>query len=113
MRSSLRSLKYPDEEQVWKIVEVILCGSSNKINRLYLESDISNALKNEEFAGGRRNELFALAKAWSATLTTDSSDRKGLGIKLQYFSNETCVRKHGLEYVRNKCMLYMIFEVCD
>ena len=113
LRKSLRSLKFPDEEIAWKIVETILCAPNNKSNRSYLESHISNELKNEKFAGERIGKIFALTKAWDATLHPDVSDRKSIGISLFYFSNEACVKEIGLEYDKNKWMLNKISELCD
>ena len=113
LRNYLRSLKYPDEEKAWKIVEMILCAPNNKANRSYLESHVANRLKNEKFAGERIGKIFALTKAWDATLLPDVSDRKSIEISLLYFSNEACVKNIRLKYNKNKWMLNKISEVCD
>lgn len=113
LKESLRSLKYPDEKKAWKIVEMVLCGPSNRITRSYLEHHISKNLRNEEVTGKWRSQIFSLTKAWNAALRADLNDRKSLGISLQYFSNEACVKELTLEYDKNKWMIYKISEVCD
>jgi hypothetical protein len=113
LRRSLRSLKCPDEEKAWKIIEMILCAPSNKTTRSYLEKHISNKLKNKYSASERSEKIFAFTKAWDATLGADLSVRNNIGISLLYFSNEACVKEFALEYDKNKWMIYKISEVCD
>lgn len=113
LRRSLRSHKYPDEEQAWKLIEMILCESSNKANRSYLDSHISLKLRSEKYKGDGKNKIFALTKAWSANLDTDLGDGKNIEVNLRYFSNEACIRDVGLKYDKNKWMLYRISEECD
>ena len=92
---------------------MILCESSNKANRSYLDSHISLKLRSEKYKGDGKNKIFALTKAWSANLDTDLGDGKNIEVNLRYFSNEACIRDVGLKYDKNKWMLYRISEECD
>ena len=102
-------------------VELILCGDRNSRNRKRMIHLIDQVVvtsyegTGEKEVTGELNKkidvlkiIMAGGRAWEATLIFDETD-----VKLQYFSNEACVKSIKARYFKNSWLVHEIGEACD
>ena len=102
-------------------IEFILCGDQNSRNTKRITRLINEVVvisyegtgEGKITTDSKRNTtvvktIMARGMAWDATLIFEDSD-----VKLQYFSNEACVKSVKLRYVKNSWLVHEIGEACD
>jgi hypothetical protein len=120
LKKSLEA-KFGFDPKLSAIIEIILCGEKNSVNRNNVGALLSKSLRVETGGVGEETTLeivvpnnetidmmLAEGRAWNTFLKKDMED-----LRMQYFVNEACIKEVIFRKIREKWFIVEIGEYCD
>jgi hypothetical protein len=121
LKESVLNDRVRKAQQVWRLIETILCGPDNNANRAYIKSMIKRNIKvKTQSTGDEPNfkmilrseevarEIMAVGEAWDVTIRADAEM-----LTLQYFENEACMKGVRFMCINSQWIIYEISGACD
>lgn len=122
LKEQFARYKYKDEEEAWKAVITLLCGSTTEENTRYVRYLMAPKLVSTSDYTGQDNQpetinsdeeaaanLLTLGIAYDATI----ANLPGAMFRVLFTTNEVCGASRTFKYIKNKWMIVSIGEACD
>lgn len=121
LKQQLPKTPVQSPENLWRVIETVLCAPAEKGSRAYIARQLSSKVK-QNFAGNSElknsslpfpdndiaAEIMAAQRAWNANLRVEENK-----VVLQYFTDEACVIGIGLAFVKSVWVISEVSDACD
>ncbi len=117
----LSAKKIVDRAQLWKVIDVLLCGDRTLANKRYIVSSMESTVGDSNEGTGQdpyfdvmprsmesAESLLAARGAWDATIDLDSGV-----VSVTYRSNEACMTSRKLRHANGRWHIFKVGEACD